>query len=63
MLGNNRSLNATGLGDLLLRLLNLNASEDQQSFPEMKVLNKIMRDLNVGEGLPEKALTYDQVNY
>ena len=48
---------------MLLRLLNLNASEDQQSFPEMKALNKIMRDLNVGEGLPEKALTYDQVNF
>ena len=48
---------------MLLKLLNLNTSEDQNSFPEMKVLNKIMTDLNVGVGLPEKALTYDQVNY
>ena len=45
-----------------MRVLSLNTSEDQQSFPEMTILTKIMKDLNVG-GLPEQTLTYDQVNY
>jgi hypothetical protein len=62
LLGNNRSLQSTGLGDILLRLLNLNDTEDEGSSPEMKVLNKIMRDLKVG-GLPERTLSYEQVNY
>ena len=51
----------TGLGDLLMRLLSIPTSADFEYLAEMGTLTKIMRELNVGQGLPKSALSYDQV--
>jgi hypothetical protein len=61
LLGNNQALCATGMGDLLLQLLSLNSSEDQETTPEVKELYTMFKHLTVDQTLPKKTLTYDQV--
>ncbi len=61
-LGNYREFKTSAMGDLLMRLISLPTSGDfENGSDEMRNLNKIMRDLNVGENLPESAICYDQV--
>ena len=60
-LGNNHGLKNTNVGDLLMKLMSLPPADDYEQFNEIRHLNKIMKDLNLGERLPEKALSYEQV--
>ena len=44
-----------------MKLMSLPPADDYEQFNEIRHLNKIMKDLNLGERLPEKALSYEQV--
>ena len=63
--GNSRSMESTTFGNLLRNLLTKSPFDNFDTFQhreELETLSEILNELNVGQTLPERELSYEQVS-